>query len=260
MFQVAATRLYAPVAFYGRTLQQCRTMSVKTAKKTESRGGVLGWGKKNPFAFQVIIATVKTSLSDLVVQKTIEGKKWEEIDLKRNLVFVAFGAVYLGWAQYLIYVHGFRAIFGSRMDKFAALPFGKKLRDFDGLKALAGQVALDVGVITPLIYYPVFYVFKESVQGDTGVEASQRGATDIINAAFTKYTSNAKEDVVTFAKLWIPGDLVIYSFPIWLRLPLNHGLSFVWTCILSVMRGESGKIDNPNPKTVLEDEEREKVH
>lgn len=205
-------------------------------------------------------------MSDLVVQKTVEGKEWGKIDLKRNLVFVAFGALYLGCAQYLIYVHGFRAIFGSRMDKFAALPFGKKLRDFDGLKALAGQVAIDVGVITPFIYYPVFYVFMESVQGDTAsdvVGVSQRGATDIINAAFTKYMTNAKEDVVTFAKLWIPGDLFIYSMPIWLRLPLNHGLSFVWTCILSEMRGEDGKIDGKSDflEEVLKgDEERENTH
>ena len=119
-------------ALSGTRSFQRRAMSSEAGAAAESGGGILGWGKRNPFAFQVIIATAKTSASDLLVQKTIEGRDWSEIDLKRNLVFVAFGAVYLGWAQYQIYVHGFRAIFGSRMDKFANLTFAQKLRDGAG--------------------------------------------------------------------------------------------------------------------------------
>lgn len=38
--------------------------------------------------------------------------------------------------------------------------------------------------------------------------------------------------------LWIPGDMIIYAVPMWLRLPLNHALSFIWTCYLSFLRGE----------------------
>ena len=38
--------------------------------------------------------------------------------------------------------------------------------------------------------------------------------------------------------LWVPGDLIVYSVPIWLRLPLNHGLSFIWICYLSFLRGD----------------------
>ena len=100
--------------------------------------------------------------------------------------------------------------------------------------------------MTPLIYYPVFYVFKESVQGaknGDGAVVEQRGATEIISKAFSKYKENLKADIIAFAKLWVPGDLIIYSLPIWLRLPVNHAVSFVWTCILSVMRGAGGKGD-----------------
>ena len=71
--------------------------------------------------------------------------------------------------------------------------------------------------------------------------------------------------------LWIPGDFVIYAgealvttcfvagttiltrslisrpsrlrvcvaVPMWLRLPANHFLSFIWTCYLSFLRGEA---------------------
>ena len=38
--------------------------------------------------------------------------------------------------------------------------------------------------------------------------------------------------------LFVPGDFIIYALPIWARLPANHGLSLVWTLILSSMRGD----------------------
>ena len=50
-----------------------------------------------PFAFGIGISTVKTSLSDLLVQSVVEKK--EEIDWKRNLAFASFGFAYLGGVQ-----------------------------------------------------------------------------------------------------------------------------------------------------------------
>ena len=38
-----------------------------------------------------------------------------------------------------------------------------------------------------------------------------------------------------FSKVSI--DLIIYSVPIHLRLPLNHGASLAWTGIVSIFRG-----------------------
>lgn len=42
---------------------------------------------------------------------------------------------------------------------------------------------------------------------------------------------------------------MIYSLPIWARLPANHGLSLVWTLILSSMRGD--KIEVPAEEEVV---------
>ena len=47
----------------------------------------------------------------------------------------------------------------------------------------------------------------------------------------------------------VPGDFIIYSLPIWARLPANHGLSLVWTLILSSMRGD--KIEVPAEEEVV---------
>merc|ERR1719235_2780209 len=66
-------------------------------------GQITTFPKRRPFATNVIIATVKTSLADLLVQKG-EGKKPSEFDLRRNAVFVAFGSLYLGCFQWFVYV------------------------------------------------------------------------------------------------------------------------------------------------------------
>lgn len=36
------------------------------------------------------------------------------------------------------------------------------------------------------------------------------------------------------SRAWqVPFDLIIYAVPIWMRLPLNHGISLAWTMILA---------------------------
>jgi len=37
---------------------------------------------------------------------------------------------------------------------------------------------------------------------------------------------------------WFPADIVIYSVPMHLRLHLTHAVSFGWTVVLSIFRGD----------------------
>jgi hypothetical protein len=92
---------------------------------------------KYPFAFGVGLSCVKTSFSDLLVQKVVERR--EEVDWKRNAAFAAFGFVYLGGVQYALYVPIFSRLF-PQASKFAAKPLRAKLRDFKGMAQLIGQV------------------------------------------------------------------------------------------------------------------------
>ena len=101
-----------------------------------------GWTRipaKYPFAFGVGLSCVKTSFSDLLVQKVVERR--EEIDWKRNAAFAAFGFFYLGGVQYTLYVPVFSRLFPQAV-KFAAKPLRSKIRDFKGMAQLAGQVSL----------------------------------------------------------------------------------------------------------------------
>lgn len=101
-------------------------------------------------------------------------------------------------------------------------------------------MAVDNFVHYPFVYFPVFYVFKQSLQGGDGPFDPGK----IIQDAATKYKQNGIEDNVKMWLLWVPGDIIVYSVPIWLRLPLNHGLSFIWICYLSFLRGD--KIEQPD--------------
>lgn len=94
---------------------------------------------KHPFAFGVVISTVKTSVSDLIVQKVVQ--KREEIDWKRNLAFASFGCFYLGGVQYALYVPLFGRMFPNAAS-FAAKSLKEKLKDAKGIFAVTAQVRL----------------------------------------------------------------------------------------------------------------------
>jgi hypothetical protein len=97
------------------------------------------------------------------------------------------------------------------------------------------------------MYFPVFYCFKEVVQGSqksapaSGSDAEAPTPATLGDSlparALAKYQENFWKDNMAIWALWIPCDMVIYSAPLWLRLPLNHSVSLAWTMILSFMRG-----------------------
>jgi hypothetical protein len=75
---------------------------VLEASQAKSTGGIMNIAKEHPFAFQLAIATGKTSAADLMCQMVAERKSLNEVDWKRNAVFVVFGFAYLGCFQYYI--------------------------------------------------------------------------------------------------------------------------------------------------------------
>ena len=191
-------------------------------------GGLLAYMKAQPFYTNLIIATVKTALCDLLVQRYIERR--EQIDWRRNAVFVAFGGIYLGAGQWFLYQTLFARWFPG-MAKFAAQPLAQKLRNVQGMRDLAKQIAVDNFFHYTFIYFPVFYALKECMQGESSAAA-------LLPNAMRKYASNAVEDNVSMWLLWVPCDAIIYAIPLWMRLPANHAISFCWTCYLSFLRGD----------------------
>jgi len=190
-------------------------------------GAITTFPKRQPFATNIIVATVKTSLADLIVQKA-EGK--EKIDWSRNGVFTVFGFAYLGICQWFIYVTVFTRLCPNAI-RFANLPWKDKLKDRAGQIDLVKQTCLDNFVHYTFIYFPVFYTFKEIMQGGGSIDSG------LVQRGVAKYWTNIVKDNQYIWALWIPGDLIVYAVPIWMRLPLNHAISLVWTMILSFVRG-----------------------
>ena len=186
------------------------------------------FAKKYPFANNIMIASAKTAAADLLAQVVIAQTPLDQVDWERNLLFFVFGALYLGLFQYAYQVNVFKRLFD--VDKFTSQTWEEKLKDGPGLRALGAQTALDLTVLT-FIYLPTFYIFKASVfsgSPDPSVWAS---------SGIENYQTNFSKDEVDLIKVWAPADLVCFSVPLYLRLPVRHVVSFVWTAYLSFARG-----------------------
>lgn len=214
----------------------------KTASAKESAGSLddtvpienvqtspyVSFAQNYPFANNIMIAMTKTAAADLLAQTVIGHTPLTEIDLERSVLFCLFGALYLGAFQYLYQVNIFKQLFD--VDKFTSQSMDEKLRDGPGLQALAAQTALDLAVLT-LIYLPTFYIFKASVfSGSVNPSVWVSNGLDSFQANFAK-------DEFDLIRVWLPADLVCFSVPLYLRLPVRHVVSFVWTAYLSFARG-----------------------
>ena len=73
------------------------------------------------------------------------------------------------------------------------------------------------------------------------------------SVAFDKYQSELWPNCQALWKIWVPGQLLNFAImPAHLQIPTAAGISFVWTIILSMMRGstESEGEEEPSPSKV----------
>ena len=89
---------------------------------------------------------------------------------------------------------------------------------------------LDLFVLT-LICPPTVYIFK------AGVFSGSMDPLIWASSGIENYTSNFAKDEFDLIRVWLPADLICFSVPMYLRLPVRHVVSFVWTAYLSFSRG-----------------------
>ena len=103
----------------GQRALRHRSMTTSSPKKTpppEPEGllaSILSFPVRAPFAFNVIVATAKTSAADAIAQIAVEKKSFSEFNWNRNAVFVVFGAAYIGIFQYWLQVNLFSKWFAG---------------------------------------------------------------------------------------------------------------------------------------------------
>ena len=194
----------------------------------EASFSYVAFAQNFPFANNIMIASVKTAAADLLAQTVIAQTPLDAVDWQRSLLFCLFGASYLGGFQYLYQVQIFKRMFD--VDAFTSQPLAEKLRDGPGLRALAAQTALDLAVLSA-IYLPTFYVFKAAVFSGSAEPSVWLGS------GLQSYQANFAKDEFDLLRVWLPADIVCFSVPLYLRLPVRHVVSFVWTAYLSFSRG-----------------------
>mmetsp|Transcript_4895 Transcript_4895/g.10820 ORF Transcript_4895/g.10820 Transcript_4895/m.10820 type:complete len:310 (-) Transcript_4895:137-1066(-) len=198
------------------------------AADDEDDNAYVRFAKEYPFINNFIIASLKTTAADLLAQLVIAQTPVAELDFQRSLVFCAFGGIYSGAFQYMYQVQIFKKLFD--VDKFTSQSWSKKLKDMPGIKALAAQTTLDLTILT-LVYLPAFYIFKASVfSGSSDPSAWFSTGVDT-------YTMNFGKDEADLLKVWLPADLICFSVPLYLRMPVRQSVSFLWTAYLSFARG-----------------------
>ena len=196
--------------------------------ETSPTNPYITFAQSYPFANNLLIATLKTTAADILAQTVISQTPLDEIDWQRSFVFCIFGCIYLGAFQYLYQVQIFKRLFD--VDKFTTQTWSEKTRDGPGLRALAAQTALDLAVLTA-VYLPLFYIFK------AGVFSGSTHPDVWVDTGLENYMTNFAKDEADLIKVWLPADLVCFSVPLYLRLPVRHVVSFMWTIYLSFARG-----------------------
>ena len=187
----------------------------------------------HPFKFGVGLSAVKTLAADTLAQKYLEGR--ETLDRRRSLVFLAWGAIYLGGVQYGIYVVLFARHLFPSAGAFLQKPVRERLADRAGQAVVLKQVALDQFVHHPFMLFPCFYTVKEFIeQGTLGAEQ--------LRSAMGKYAANLREDCVVCWSTWVPAFLVNFSLcPLWLRVPFVATVSMGFMTYFSFLRGPPQK-------------------
>lgn len=183
--------------------------------------------ERRPFMTNLLVATVKTSFADVVVQVSLKVGASKVFDLRRTVVFALFGFLYIGVVEWLIYVRFFTWMCPHAVA-FANEPWDLKLDDSFGQMDLAKQILFDNLVHYTCIYYPVFYTLKGLIQG---------GRVSVVEG-LQQYAQHFTEDNLLVWAIWLPGDVIVFSVPMWLRMLVNHGISFMWTMMLSYLRGD----------------------
>lgn len=193
---------------------------------------IMTFPQRKPREFNVILATCKTWTADAIVQfgESRRGPGWR-FDWSRSLAFAVFGFLYIGITQWFLYVTVLTWLFPEAMI-FANEPLSMKLEDNRGMVDMVGQIGVDNFFFEVFIYFPVFYMIKTIIQGKGSLIAR-------LQTGLGKYWTNIIPDNLASIALWLPCDIIIFACPMYLRMPLEHSVSFGWTMFISATRGAS---------------------
>ena len=114
---------------------------------------------------------------------------------------------------------------------------------FDGIKhRMARNMAMttaDMTIHGPLVYFPVFYLFK-------GFVYEKSISMDVARQSMYQYfVINFREDMKAMYTVWCPAMFFMFTFlPIQYRVPFLLSIGLFWATMLSLKRGEPDAVSN----------------
>jgi len=216
-----ATRLFSNTA-----LSQSRRVALTRTPVSAIWTAVRTFPKRRPFATNIGLSLVVSGASDVMAQRA-EGSN--RLDIRRAATFSSFGML-MGVLHWHLYMTIFARLFPGAAT-FASLSLSQKLADKAGQWALLKQVATDLALWMPFVYFPIFYCFK-TIQTNPEMDCAT-----VPWVALQKYRETWFQDNSASLGVWIPGDIVTFIVPVWLRMPVCLSISFVWQGLLSLTKG-----------------------
>ena len=181
--------------------------------------------RQQPLPFGVAVTSAKTAAADVLTQKVVLRREWAALDLARVSVFALYGALYLGGVQYWLFCRVYPRLL-PLASRFAALPFGAKIRDTRGFMSVLAQVGLDQGLHWPLSAIPCFYYFKGLGEGEP------------LAASAAALRQHWQSDVLACWAFWLPADALSFGLlPLHMQVPFAAAVSFAYTAFVSYRRG-----------------------
>lgn len=163
-------------------------------------------GYINPF-HTLLSSLRKARGGELSEREQQERKHKLNIDWKRSLVFILYGGFYQGCAQEFIY-NSVLPILGTGTD----------------MKTVARKVAVDMGLLSPLLCIPTAYVIKGSLIGNS------------FKQSLANYVDDVLHQGVVFKNwmIFVPVQCITFSIiPEHFRVSFVACISFFWMILLS---------------------------
>lgn len=175
------------------------------------------WKAQHPLVTAAVVCATKAFAADLVAQKRQQGLNAEsstdqdkKFDWRRSFSFVAYGALYQGMAQELIYNNFYSFLFGTATTMRVAIK-----------KVLFDAFFHNALVCIPMAYAVKALIFKYSV-----VKGIRQYIDDVrYHGLLLKYYA-----------IWMPVNAMLFTLipPHW-RITVMATVSFFWMIILSTI-------------------------
>lgn len=216
-----SARLFSNVA-----LAQSRRVTPAMLPTSSMWKAIRSFPKRRPFATNIGLSLIVSGASDVVAQRA-EGNN--KLDVRRMITFSSFG-LFMGVLHWHLYMTLYARLFPGGAT-FANLSMRQKLSDKSGQCDVIKQVVADLAVWMPFFYFPIFYSFK-TVQNNPEIDFAA-----VPSSAMQMYRETWFQDNTASLGVWIPGDIVSFTVPVWLRMPVCLSISFAWQALLSMTRG-----------------------